>query len=245
MTVDAEARGRVRAFKRELAAEFRRVDARFRSVATRDVAERFVEAGRLGKARAAAKLEKLFGPADRRYAGTLVWPLLRPREAVIRSPRDAGQVQDAVVIDFVAAGRLGPYHHLEAGLWTVEAPDHALHRLVQRHRSADLRAVLLEAHREVLAAAGDVLPDPDEEVLVRAGPGAFIGELIYGHGEAGELLTYYRARTWYHETMLEADRELLLPGPRPLGLGPLLPAPLRRITSVRGAVIVQPLVSAA
>lgn len=230
--VDVEARGRVRAFKQSLAAEFRRKDALFHRPQTGHQAERYALcSSSTGRRRALSKLTAAFGPVCFTCGPYAVWTVLRPRESVIRTPRDAGQAQDAVVVDFVVAGPSRDGCYLQAGLWTLEIPDHALHRLVQRYRTADIRAVILNAHQNLLLAAR--LPEPEENVHLPAGPGAFAGQMVYGVTENSERMVYFRPRTWLHEVMLDGSEETLVPGDRALGNGILLPSPLRHIDIVR------------
>lgn len=235
--IPAEARGAVRTFKTSL----RRADARFQAhfesrEASREAA-RYSECGALGRLRALRKLQRRFGVQDRTVDDAPVWAHLRPREAAIVNPRDLGQTQDAVVIEYVT---VTPRGDLETGLWTLEVPEHALLRAAQRSRGADLRAFILDAHRNLLAVRRESLPTGD--VLVRAGPGAFVGQMIYGKElKVDGVVVYFRPRTWLHIDQLGESQVSLSPDgtSEPWGSGPLLPFPLRSITVAGGYLSVR------
>lgn len=226
LPISAEARGAVRTFKANLRRADARFQAKFESLDANRAAERYTNCGAMGRARALRRLRALFGPADSYVEHTPIWAHLRPREAVIVTKQDPGQAQDAVVLEYitVASGAL------ESGLWTLEVPDHALARAAQRCRGMNLRNVMIDAHRNLLTVRCDPLPQGD--VLVRAGPGAFVGQMVYGRElRAREaIVIYFRPRTWLHEDQL--TRPLLddTGSGSSWGTGPLLPFPMRSIT---------------
>ena len=231
LPISAEARGAVRAFKAQLARADRRFAARFESAEASREAARWASCNTKGRARALAKLIRWFGPVDRYVHDMPVWAHLRPRDAVIVIPNDPGQTQSAVVLEYMTVSGEGD---LETGLWTLEVPDHALIRAAQRSRGLDLRAAILDAHRHLSAIRCDPLPQGD--VLVRAGPGCFVGQMIYGQEIKGGIVVYYRPRTWLHEDQLgDGQDPLPTDGPgQPWADGPLLPFPHRRITVAGG-----------
>lgn len=230
--ISAEARGAVRVFKAMLAREARAFETAFRSRVIERNAERYARCGPVGRSRAMSKMRSILGRLEHYDNPWLVWAYLYPRDAVIVKPGDPGQAQDAVVVNYAAIGR----NHFHVGLWTLEVPDHALRRLAQRARGVNLRAAVLQAHRELLGAGLDHAPNGD--LLVRAGPGAFVGQVIYAADESahGALMAYYRPRTWLHEDMLTEGQEAIGPadGGRPLGNWLLLPMPMRTI-EMRGS----------
>ena len=65
------------------------------------------------------------------------------------------------------------------GLWSIEVPDHALRRLLERAPGVDIDATLL-SHRAALRARPDdneiaaAMVDPDMSFLLPAGPGVFV-----------------------------------------------------------------------
>jgi len=238
LPITAEARGVVRLFKARLRHYDLRFQARFESIEANREANRWANCGTLGRQRALMKLRRRFGPTDRHLQDRPVWAHLRPRDAVIVHPQDAGQTQPAVVLEYLTVDKNAD---METGLWTLEVPDHALLRAAQRCRGIDLRAAIMEAHRELLAARCDPLPKRGEDVYVRAGPGAFVGQMIYGQEVKGGLVVYFRPRTWLHEDQLNGDQRPLTSGGagEPWGTGPLLPFPLREITVEGQSMIVR------
>lgn len=240
--IDAEARGAVRVFKAGLARAAARFNQNFDARgATRD-AERLAHAGAVGGARALARLTARFGPPDRILDRHAIWSMLKPRDAVVVVPRDVGQTQNAVVVDYIVAGHTGNGAYLRTGLWTLEVPDHALGRLSQRARGVDLDDAIRQAHRELLAAGFERLPSPYDDLLVRAGPGAFVGQLVYGHDvKTGDVSIYFRPRTWLHEDMIGEEQVPIAPGTPPLGESLMLPVPLRDLRIEGSRVIVNPI----
>lgn len=235
LPIPAEARGAVRVFKTKLRRADLRFQTKFESLEAHRAANRWANCGTLGRARALRDLRRLFGPTDCHVAETPVWAHLRPREAVILTPGDPGQTQDAVVVEYVTIDKDGD---LETGLWTLEVPEHALLRAAQRFRGLDLRAAILDAHRNLLAVRQDPLPLGD--VLVRAGPGAFVGQMVYGtEVKKMDLMVYFRPRTWLHEDQIQDHRIWLTDtgDGAPWVTGPLAPYPLRSLRIEGGALV--------
>jgi hypothetical protein len=244
LPVSAEARGLIRQFKRELAEEDHLWEAIWTSKATFEQAERWTCSGRVGRDRARLQLERRFGRALPLPHNHLVWSHLRPRAAVIQHHEDRdrlpGEAQDAVVVDFLLAGGADV---LQAGLWTLEVPDHALHRLVQRCPGIDLRLALLEAHYNFLLAGPEVL-QPNVQHRLPAGPGVFLGDVIYGKemGNHAYQVIYFRPRTAFHRDMLDAEdlnRLVTCGEDRSVISGPLLPGPLRDLDTSGGRLNVR------
>lgn len=240
--IPAEARGLVRVFKLKLCLNNRRFDRHFESPEVARAAARYNHAGSMGRQRALRVLTRTFGPVTFLQGDRPSWAFLRARDPVIQNPRDAGQTQPSVVVDYVVVDH---EDYVQTGLWTMELPDHALHRLAQRHRVVDLRDTILGAHRALLAADLHPLPDPSDDLFLPAGPGAFVGQMTYGKDASarGEPILYFRARTWLHRDQLGDNQVPLAPGQditRWLGSGPLLPMPLRRLELHRNALHVIP-----
>lgn len=230
LPVTAEARGAVRAFKAAIERAARRFAAAGFDAGVAD-SRLYAERGSaVGRNRALARLVQRYGEPNLRFSRAAAWACLTPVEPVIVRPQDAGQAQPAVAVSYLAAGRLKDRAvTLESGLWTIEAPDHALHRLAQRARGIDLGAVLMEAHERVLRLKLDGWPIGD--VLVAAGPGAFVGQLVAGQDvKTGALVVYYRPRTWLHADQLGPGQEPFETGESVLD--PFLPVPLRRLERV-------------
>jgi hypothetical protein len=209
---------------------------------------------------AAAALDKLaraFGPGvtleglrlDGDYP-MAVWSILRPRESVTAgATAESGLAQNCVTVNCLLAGRLpswagpgipGPtISGLAEGLWSLEVPDHALGRAIERSgRLPD--AIIAEAHHNILhlrqnqlkqtevtvmpvAASDGLRMSLGSQFLVRAGDGGFVCELTLGP-EVGtdddpavmitafpgrELSIQARAATWIAEDMVH-ERQVLL-----------------------------------
>lgn len=188
--------------------------------------------GSIGRMRAARILRRLV-PA--RPAGTLgesmLWTYLRADGSLIQNPRDPGQAQPAVTVNYLVL-RAGEF---VTGVWTLEVPDHALVRLIQRLPGVDLASMLFAGHAALLAAAAppDRLPRDNETLLVPTPSGAFAVNLIFGREQdTGDLRVYARARTWLHDDQLQTNQRPIAPGSPTLGETLLVPAPLRTMTCV-------------
>lgn len=236
---DAEARGKLRAFRRSLTGE--RTTAALDRLPPDQVA-RLALASAKGAARAAAALRRRL-PGIRWAApgpGYLRGAYLAATGPIIVEPRDVGQTQNSVIVRYAIVGKVADLFGSASGLWTLEVPEHALLRLAQRDRSADLATVVWAAHDNLLASTGDTTAD---ELLLPAGNGAFVLEFINGLDEstAGAPLVYARVRTWLHvDQLLPNQRQpYLLPGNPPLGESLLLPSPLRRMTVLARGIKVE------
>jgi hypothetical protein len=256
--IDAEARGKVRTWKAAASRRFNQFDRVAFDFQTEAIGGMLLKKSGVGRARAFAKLHKRLAGAgavlDRvkldQTVPLAVWGTLKPREAVTVEVApdsvDPGAFQNCVVIEYLVmgqmlrGGRTGIGMH--AGLWTLEVPDHALHRLVQRDRRADIAASLWQAHHAALNAATNAVLinhviDRDRRFLLPAGEGAFVCTFRAGPDVSAKdrLGLCCRARTWLHsDQMTEAQGAVLLapapPGVERLGDGILQPLPLRRAT---------------
>jgi hypothetical protein len=152
--------------------------------------------------------------------------------------------QDGVCINHVLTGVTMPEPngdrcYLSAGLWTLEVPDHALGRIMQR-TAEDPAAILFAAHRNLLALPARLVTDErwigeHRSFLLAAGDGAFITTLEIGPStdDPKSWNCSARAATWVHTDMLgEQQTPLRAVAERPKRLADtwLLPTPLCRIT---------------
>jgi hypothetical protein len=174
-----------------------------------------------------------------------VWSILKPRDAVtVDAAPESGLAQDCVTVNYMLAGMLpstappgGRMVGLCEGLWTLEVPDHALGRAIERSGLLP-DALIAEAHHQLLRLRADVVIrdrcfDGAQRFLVKAGAGGFVCSLRPGEEVSlGRLTVSVRADTWLAEDMLHDDQVLLAedgkPGER-LGDCWLVPAPLCRI----------------
>src|SRR5215467_12499794 len=93
-----------------------------------------------------------------------------------------GLAQNCVTFNYVLAGVHPPMIGVTEGLWTLEIPDHALGRYIERTGEYP-DAAIREAHHNVLRLRSDVLVpdyrfDPDRRFLVKAGDGGFVCTLV-------------------------------------------------------------------
>jgi hypothetical protein len=212
-----------------------------------------------GRQRAFAKLARSFGPGAVLEGLRLeddplaVWSIIKPREAVIvDAPPNSAKMQDCVTVNYILSGRLpedNPRDGTKEGLWTLEIPDHALGRCMERSRLMPT-AIIREAHRNILRLRSEVVVpnnmlDFDRQFLVQAGPGGFVCNLQSGLDQFDDTINLYvRCSTWLAEEML-CDNQILLvddgaPGFR-LGDSWLLPAPLKCLIDDGSGLNMRPL----
>ena len=146
--------------------------------------------------------------------------------------------QHCVACNFAAIGCIDNRPQATAGMWTIEIPDHALGRCVERSRHRHPGEIVREAHKSVLALPLSVLGERDfiytdrkAQARVKAGPGFFLGHLrVVTALEDNDLLAMFvRANTWVDDDALH-DRQIAVmdagDGER-LGDSILRPIPLR------------------
>jgi hypothetical protein len=182
-----------------------------------------------------------------------VWSILKPRDSVREDDGGTPVGQPCVCVDYLLAGVvpdvLGGVG-LAEGLWTLELPDHALGRVLERLPTpVPLEAVVAEAHHNLLQLRTEVVMpehnlDRAPQFLLRAGPGGFICELRAGFDvSAGNApLVHAQAVTWIADDMVRDDQVLLVPDGTPgtrLIDGWLLPMPVRRIVPSGNQIVLR------
>ena len=96
--------------------------------------------------------------------------------------------------------------------WSLEVPDHAAGRYLQRAGDADFRSALFEAANHFYGAdMAKVAPHVGRstDIYLPAGGGCFVCTVI-GARSGDHSFLYARAGTWVDETMLRADQTPLL-----------------------------------
>jgi hypothetical protein len=155
------------------------------------------------------------------------------RDPIIQDPSDVGQTQRSIVVAYLV---LGTARQLSAtGLWTLEVPDHALRRALERDRGADAAVKVRESHAALLGVSVAGAPPLGVEFLIpTSGPGVFTAEWIPGRlRSTGAEMVYARARTWLHEDQLSEDQARRIISPAASGepslydSGMLVPVVLR------------------
>jgi hypothetical protein len=245
---DAETRGKLRLWRAALAKHYAQMDMAFHSEALQDVVlDLYRRSSPTGRERALAKIQAMVGPGcvleQRRLKGKhpyAIFSALKPRGSVIIEV-EGSLAQDCVSVNYLACGAL-PARRVVGrmdGLWSLEVPDHALGRAVERSRFLHPGAIIRQAHASLLGLPADTVMHPpfhDKDgrgALVKAGPDAFVVRIHAGEdvSQGGGKGVHCRASTWLAEDMLGGDQKLLEPGePRAqLGDSWLRPVPFRRI----------------
>jgi hypothetical protein len=157
--VSAEARGRLRLWKAAASTQCAQLDRAIKSGRVAqfgfDLAKRRFEVERRRMIRAA---RNLLGPAAHLEAASLkgksphlLLTVLRPRESGLIDRVDPSDDQLVVAVEYLIVGVSARSGGWASGLWSMEIPDHALGRILQREPRADPTTVLLDAHRNALA----------------------------------------------------------------------------------------------
>lgn len=245
--IDAMARGKVRAWKRNAAAKWDAFNRVMQSAELRAAGIEFAQRGSAkGQSRALGRMQKLLTGTAASLEGvryrpspTLVWAVLKPRESVVLPDAgvDLAKLQDCVAVNYFVVYPMSGKLYSGDGLWTLEVPDHALGRLLQRDPAADLDAVLMAAHHAALRAKVDdvhpALRDAARSFLLPAGNGVLTCSIRIGPDVSmgNRTMVHLAAHTWLHRDQLHDDQTPLLvdgvAGDR-LGEAILLPAPLKR-----------------
>jgi len=252
---NAEARGRVRAWKNLLYRRYQTFNTAFNTItpssslstACVDLVKR---GSRTGRVRAVEKLQQAFAPAAKlekmqidgkhRYA---LWSILKPRDPVtVGATNESGLNQFCVTVNYIMAGYLPDLDFIgkAEGLWTLEVPDHALGRAVERSGMLHPETIIRDAHHNLLELPAQLIAlnkgmiDTERGFFVKAGAGAFRCEIHIARDVSlnGDFSVQVFVPTWIDDARLHADQIPLCekgePGKR-LGDGWLLPVPLRRI----------------
>ena len=208
----AEASRQVRAFKKTIAPAAEKIwraviDERLQRLITDYAFKK-----NTGRDRALARLQKHLAPVTLcpGDGGVVTWSWLEPSNSVLISDNPS-LTQDCIVVNFGIGGRQSTQ---QAGLHVVlslEVPDHALGRLLQRSPNTDIAAALIEAHEEFLQADAEAVLErmkKDREFYLRGGAGVFICEGIAATSN-GQRYFYARSSTWISDVMIRPDQKPL------------------------------------
>jgi hypothetical protein len=242
----AETRGKLRAWKTALARKYHEFDCAYHHKSLLNAVEDFAKrSSEKGRRRAFAKIKEALGSAptleylDMDKRPIALWSVLNPREAVAIEG-DPGQMQDCVTVNYLIAGAIPdfglPNHRrtdMAEGLWTLEIPDHALGRAIERSGVLPDQ-IIREAHDTLLELPLDKVSLTGEAFLLKAGKGGFICQ--FSAGQDASIENYFqfhvRAPTWISDDMMGPNQEPLsmkgAPGKR-LGDTWLRPRPFVRI----------------
>jgi hypothetical protein len=252
---DAQTRGRLRLWKQGLAKQYAKIEYALDDPALSEAIADMVKRGsRTGKERALAKIQQRIGSACQLEIKQLdKWPyavfsLLRPRGSVLieedGKPTEGAMAQDCVTVNYIAVGCLPGKIGIAEGLWSIEVPDHALGRAIERSEYLHPGVIVREAHRSLMALPVSVIEHPSfsnhegRGALIKAGPGAFAAQIWAAADVSlgGAIGVHVRARTWLSDDQLHDDQTLLEPGKEGERLGDvwLRPMPFRRIVREGG-----------
>jgi hypothetical protein len=208
----------MRTFKTQLAKSYAVFDKGFRKLDGRDPQSPIIDFVRrksdVGRRRALDKIRATLGAGvvlegvrlDGKYP-IAVWSILKPRDAVAYGnesgePTASGRAQNCVTVHYVIAGVIGGHLGIADGLWTIEVPDHAIGRAIERSGGMAPEPIIREAHHNLLAL--DIASIVDENncadaksFIVKAGSGGFICKLTSGADRSlgGEMEVHARAET--------------------------------------------------
>jgi hypothetical protein len=169
----------------------------------------YARKGDVGRARALAKLRKHLDLANITFSRQgIMWSWLAPLGCMLIDPKNEGEAQDAILVryGFAWIERRRELNGYEA--FSLELPDHATSRLVQRAFDVNLPRVLMEAQDQFFAA--DVATVSRHvahgtSLYLRACPGLLICEAINGRTPSGMNYWFARARTWISDSMVRPD----------------------------------------
>jgi hypothetical protein len=167
------------------------------------------------RARALAKLRKHLDLADITFPrGGIMWSWLAPRGCMLIDPKNEGEAQDAILVryGFAWIERKREFNRYEA--FSLEVPDHATARLLQRAPDVNLTRVLMEAQDQFFAADVAIVSKHvahGTSLYLRAGPGLLICEAVDGCTPTGINYWFARARTWISDSMIWPDQQPIAP----------------------------------
>jgi len=134
---------------------------------------------------------------------------LAPSPPVIADPKRHGERQECTLVCYCVAWPSPPFGIRLCSAWSLEVPDHAAGRFLQRAGdNADFRSALFEAANYFYAAdMTAVTPHVGRgtNIYVPTGGGAFVGTVV-GAKSSGSHFLYARAATWLDRTMLRPDQ---------------------------------------
>jgi len=172
----------------------------------------------------------------------VLWGILAPRDSLICAGPEVspGLLQDCVVVDAFMVGCLslldGTPHvgRCSASVWSLEAQDHALGRLLQRDPSATIGDVLWEAHTAVLNMNVQLTP-ANATFFLPGGHGEFLARIARTRNRSDGLRLHIQCRTWLHQDAMHQTRVPVATtdtfGAR-IGDNLLMPVPLRHLAQL-------------
>jgi hypothetical protein len=177
--------------------------------------------GDVGRQRTFAKLRHHFYPATvERLQNGILWSWLDPRGAMLLDPRDEGESQDAILVRYGLAWVVRKRDLVAYEAFTLEAPDHALARMLQRAPGTDIKAALHQAHHHMFQASAQAVSRHVEEqtrLYLPCGPGLLICEALRASTPSGLVYVFCRGRTWIADNMVRPDQQPIAAAPSGVG----------------------------
>jgi hypothetical protein len=216
--VPPEAWRAVRIYKRSIAADAERIHNICSDDTLAPLLGDWSAKGKVGKARALNKLKILLAPAqlitvdDR----TLIGNWLHPRGSLIISD-DPSDRQDCIVVSYL-------HCHANRRTFTayracsIECPDHATARMLQRAPGTDITLALRQAHSAFLGADLDEVlhhVKNTETFYLPCADGLLVCTGVVGNDSKGQRWIYARARTWISNAMKRPDQQPIPPASNP------------------------------
>jgi hypothetical protein len=171
--------------------------------------------GEVGRARALAKLRKHLEWADITFPRQgIMWSWLAPRWCMLINPKTEGEAQNAIIVryGFAWIERKRELNGYEA--FSLEVPDHATARLLQRCPDVNLPRVLMEAQDQFFAADVTTVSrhvTHGTSLYLRCGPGLLICRAICGRTPTGIEYSFAQACTWISDGMRRPDQIPIAP----------------------------------
>lgn len=215
---DAATRGRMRAWKEQLAELFAPLEFAPVSETVRGVAADYIRKGTAkGQRRALKKLQTMFGKgavlqAHRlREAGNpyALWRYIAPKGTMFPETQDKQLLQDCVAVGYICVTGKGVTRN---GLWGLIVPDHALGRAIHRSDEISPQKIVETAHSNLLRLrVGAVLPtgkvDAEHRFNLGSDGGCFISHLDYTPDVSARPWVF--AHTWVSNSMV-AEQQIVL-----------------------------------
>jgi hypothetical protein len=173
-----EATRKLRVWKRAIAPAAAKIDrALADETTTHQLITDFAFKKNAGKAKALARLRQHLAPAKLSAGRDIfTWSWLKPTGPLLASD-DPSLRQNCVIARFGIGGRRSAHFAGAAVVLSLEVPDHALVRLLERSPNADIEAAVFEAQDGYLHANNQAVLEcmkSYREFYLRAGPGLFI-----------------------------------------------------------------------
>jgi hypothetical protein len=134
---------------------------------------------------------------------------IAPSPPVILDPKNPAEQQECLLCCYAVAWPTPPFGIRLCSPWSLEVPDRAAGRYLQRiGENADLKSALFEAANWFYSAdMTAVKPHVGRgtDIYLPAGGGAFVGTVVGAKSGTSNFL-YAPAATWIDETMVRPDR---------------------------------------